>query len=159
MKIQLTQETIASQRLYSFFYNSKNAKVHSWHPPDSKAYFTRLLQIPYNGRRSHVDLIVQIGTILYLIEVKNCTTNSQDDLVKLSKIKNNFSIQQLIKLFSSQGTNFEIHPTEVQIVIASYIPYDDFSNENHHTAIITANENIIKGENYLGQQIIDSVLI
>lgn len=145
MRVNHTEESIASEVLFDYFSSLNNCKVHSWHPPDSKAYFTRLLQIPNDdGKRSHIDLIVQIKNVLYLIEVKDCLCNSYDDVKKLKYIIRRYTTDDLVDLFIKQGALFNIRPIVTRILIAAYKEDDNFIVNNEDISILISNESGVK---------------
>ncbi len=150
MKIDITKESIASAALYDHFSSFPNSIVHSWHPPDSKAYFTRLLYTPQGGKRYHVDLIVQIGRTLYLIEVKDCLANSYDDVAKLQQLTRSFSTQELVRRFRQQGEEFPVIPCKTCIVIAAKDSDEGFLAANSAIPVLLANEETVYGANDLG---------
>jgi len=150
LKIDITKESIASAALYDYFSSAPNSVVHSWHPPDSKAYFTRLLYIPQGGKRYHVDLIVQIGRILYLIEVKDCLGNSYDDVAKLQQITHSFSTQELVQRFQQQGEIFSVVPCKTCIAIAAKDSDGAFLAANSDIPVLLADEETVYGANDLG---------
>lgn len=117
-----TDEERASEDLYDYFV--KFTKVHCWHPPDSKSYFTLLLQVPNNNNakksgRDHIDLIIQKEKILMLLEVKGKLTESDKDITKLRRIRDTFTLNELVELFRQQGAKFENKPEELIIGIAA----------------------------------------
>lgn len=154
MKVDFTKEAIASAALYDYFSSCPNSVVHSWHPPDSKAYFTHLLYIPQDGKRYHVDLIVQIGEILYLIEVKDCLANSYDDVAKLQQITHSFSTQELVRRFQQQGETFSVIPHKTRIAIAAKDTDELFLAANLDIPIFLADEHAVHGANDLGDNLL-----
>ena len=154
MRIDLTKEAIASAALYDYFSSFPNSVVHSWHPPDSKAYCTRLLYIPHDGKRYHVDLIVQIGKTLYLIEVKDCLENSYDDVAKLRQITGSFSTGELVRQFQRQGEVFSVIPCKTGIAIAAKDADEAFLAANWDIPVLLANGEAVRGANDLGDDLL-----
>lgn len=154
MRVDITKEAVASEALFDYFTAAPNSAVHSWHPPDSKAYFTRLLYIPRNGKRYHIDLIVQIGKVLYLIEVKDCLSHSYDDVNKLQSILEEFSTHSLVRQFAKQGVVFSTIPEECKIVIAAKESDSAFINTHNNLAILIAENERITPCNLLGKSLL-----
>lgn len=154
MRIDVTKETVASEKLYDYFSERPASTVHSWHPPDSKAYFTPLLYIPQNGKRSHVDLIVQIGVVLYLIEVKDCLAHSYQDVEKLRGIVRDFSTEALVRRFRRQGLAFSRIPCETRIAIAAMEGNQTFLDMHLDIPILLADEQGVRSVNEAGNQLL-----
>ncbi len=154
MRADVTKEAMASEALYDYFKAAPNSTVHSWHPPDSKAYFTRLLYIPKDGRRYHIDLIVQTGKTLHLIEVKDCLSNSYDDVTKLQSILNTFSTRSLVRQFQKQGLIFPVVPERCDIVIAAKEPDSLFIATHTGLAILLAEKGRVEACNELGESLL-----
>lgn len=156
MRIDVTKEAVASESLYDYFSGrpASVCTVHSWHPPDSKAYFTHLLYIPQNGRRSHVDLIVQIGLVLYLIEVKDCLAHSYQDVEKLRGIVRDFPTEALVRRFRQQGLTFSRIPRETRIAVAALEEDQTFLNMHPDIPALLADEKGVRSANEAGKQLL-----
>lgn len=157
-KSNLTLEYISSEKLFDAFSEAESCVVHSWHPPDSKAYFTRLLYIPHNGKREHIDLIVQCRDVLYLIEVKGRLCDSWDDVEKLRSITEAYSTEDLVQQFKTQGEPFWVVPRSTIEAIAAYETDSRFISENEATPILIAKESGIWPANESGRLLLSKTL-
>ncbi len=138
MKRDITLEAIASEMLFDAAFSSESCKVLSWHPPDSKAYFTRLLYLPWEGKRVHIDLILQAQETLYLVEVKGNLHDSEIDVIKLSELIKTFTVAEMVKRFEDQGQRFTKRPTAVRPVIAAYVEDETFLGLHADLPIVIA---------------------
>lgn len=139
-KRSITDEALASEALFDTLFPLSRCKVHSWHPPDSKPYFTRLLYLPKDGKRYHIDLIVQVDRRLYLIEVKGDLSDSDVDYTKLIELIREFSVTEMVSLFQRQGERFDVMPQEVIPVFAARIPSDRFVTNHLDQAILIVDD-------------------
>jgi Holliday junction resolvase-like predicted endonuclease len=146
----ITSETVASEALFEYFKAAPCSSVLSWHPPDGKAYFTRLLYLPIDGKRSHIDLIIQIKKTLIFIEVKDCLSNSYEDVEKLKRITAVFSLEKIIKQFSRQGITFNEFPERIEFAIAAKMSDIGFIDKNNEIAILLADASGVKHGNDSG---------
>lgn len=147
----ITDEAIASEALFDAAKAAPRCVVHSWHPPDSKAYFTRLLYLPFHGKRYHMDLVLQSNKNLYLVEVKGDLSNSLIDYEKLTGLLEHFTVEEMVSQFKRQGESFSIMPTTVIPVFAARIRDDSFVDSHLECAIITINESGIHPETDAGK--------
>lgn len=82
------------------------ANLISAHPPSGKAYDTPLIRIPAYGRNSgryHIDLIFEFECILFLVELKGCSSESIKDIDKLRKILGDYSQDELVRLIQNRS--------------------------------------------------------
>ncbi len=105
-----TCEYEVSFRIYQFFNNT--GQVVSWHPPDSKSYNTRLIQLSYieGGKRKRYipDLICLIKNTILIIECKCSLVDSLgSDVEKLKAIMTLYEPSDIAKTIRNQNPNYE----------------------------------------------------
>jgi hypothetical protein len=121
MTVSKTQEQIAVEIFYAAIQAHPQVRLISWHPPDSKSYITNNLRIPIVNesnlrRREHIDFIIVVqSTLLMLLEAKGSLSESVEDITKLRRIIDQYSLNDLVILFRRQGAIFKEVPTAIQL--------------------------------------------